>query len=174
MRTEGLSITLATVREQWDLRQAAAACARHGITTVAPWRDQVAAVGLAESARILQGHGLRVTGLCRGGRFTAADAAGRRAAIDDNRRAIDEAATLRADCLVFVVGGLPPGSRDIAGARAMVADGLAAILPQARAAGVPLAIEPLHPVYAADRSVLNTLRQALDLCDAGRGSLRTR
>ena len=84
------------------------ACVRHGITAVAPWRDQVAKIGLAESARVLADSGLRVTGLCRGGMFTAADAVGRLAAIDDNRRAIDEAATLGADCLVFVVGGLPP------------------------------------------------------------------
>jgi sugar phosphate isomerase/epimerase len=87
------------------------------------------------------------------------------AAIDDNKRAIDEAASLRADCLVLVVGGLPLGSRDIASARQMVTDGLAAILPHARAAKMPLAIEPLHPMYAADRSCVNTLEQALDLCD---------
>ena len=96
--------------------------------------------------------------------FPAADAAGRRAAIDDNRRAIDEAA-LGAECLVLVVGGLPSGSRDIFGARRMVAEGLAAILPHARAANMPLAIEPLHPMYAADRACVNTLAQALDLCD---------
>ena len=88
------------------------------------------------------------------------------AAIDDNRRAIDEAAALGADCLVLVVGGLPEGSRDIAAARDMVRDGIAAILPHARARGMPLAIEPLHPMYAADRACVNTLEQALDLCDA--------
>jgi sugar phosphate isomerase/epimerase len=109
--------------------------------------------------------GLQVTGLCRGGFFPAADAAGRRAAIDDNRRAVEEAAALRADCLVLVVGGLPAGSRDIAGARAMVTEGIAAVLPDAIAAGVPLAIEPLHPMYAADRACVNTLAQALDICD---------
>jgi sugar phosphate isomerase/epimerase len=98
--------------------------------------------------------------------FPAPDAAGRVAAIDDNRRAIDEAATLGADCLVLVVGGLPQGSRDIAGARTMVAEGLAAILPHARACNMPLAIEPLHPMYAADRACVNTLGQSLDLCDA--------
>ncbi|MBP0650552.1 TIM barrel protein, partial [Mycobacterium tuberculosis] len=93
---------------------------------------------------------VRVTGVCRGGMFPAGDAAGRQAAIDDNRRAVDEAAALAADCLVLVVGGLPLGSKDIAGARRMVADGMAALLPHARAAGVKLAIEPLHPMYAAD------------------------
>jgi sugar phosphate isomerase/epimerase len=166
IRLEALSINLATVREQWNLRQAVEACARHGITAVDPWRDQVAATGVAEAARILKDNGMQVTGLCRGGMFPAADAAGRAAAIDDNKRAIDEAATIGAACLVLVVGGLPPGSRDIAGARAMVVDGLAALLPHARACALPLAIEPLHPMYAADRACVNTLRQALDLADA--------
>ena len=165
MNTAGLSINLATVRQQWNLREAVEACARHGITAIDPWRDQVAAIGLDESARIIRDHGVQLSGYCRGGMFTAADAAGRAAAIDDNLRAIDEAAALGADCLVFVVGGLPPGSRDLAGARTMVAEGLAAILPHARAAAMPLAIEPLHPMYVADRACVNTLAQSLDLCD---------
>ena len=166
MNTQGLSINLATVRQQWNLREAVEGCARLGISAIDPWRDQVAAMGLSESARIVKDHGMRVTGYCRGGMFPAADAKGRAAAIDDNRRAIDEAAALGAECLVLVVGGLPDGSRDIAGARQMVAEGLAAVLPNARACKVPLAIEPLHPMYAADRACVNTLRQSLDLCDA--------
>ena len=161
-----LSINLATVRQQWNLREAVEACARHGITAIDPWRDQVVALGLEESARIIKHHGMRVTGYCRGGMFPVADEAGRAAAIDDNRRAIDEAATLGAECLVLVAGGLPAGSRDIAGARMMVEDGLAAILPHARASNMPLAIEPLHPMYAADRACVNTLVQSLDFCDA--------
>jgi sugar phosphate isomerase/epimerase len=165
VRTEGLSINLATVREQWNLRQAVEACARHGVRAVDPWRNQVAAAGLAEACRIVEANGMRVTGYCRGGMFPAADAAGRRAAIDDNRRAVDEAAALGAECLVLVVGSLPQGSRDIDGARAMVADGIAAVLPHARACRVPLALEPMHPMYAADRACVNTLAQALDLCD---------
>ena len=165
MGLEGLSINLATVREQFDMRQAVDACLKLGITGIAPWRDQVAKIGLDEAARIVRDNGLRVTDLCRGGMFPAPDAAGRQRAIDDNLRAIDEAAALGADCLVFVCGGLPGGSRDIAGARVMVRDGLAAILPHARACKMPLAIEPLHPMYAADRSCVNTLAQALDLCD---------
>ncbi|PWB63428.1 MAG: endonuclease [Bradyrhizobiaceae bacterium] len=165
MRTDGLSINLATVRQQWNLREAVEACARHGITAVDPWRDQVAALGLDESVRVIEDHGMRVTGYCRGGMFPAADAAGRQAAIDDNKRAIDEAAALGAECLVLVVGGLPAGSRDLPGARRMVEDGMAAILPHARAAGMPLAIEPLHPMYAADRACFNTLAQSLDLAD---------
>lgn len=158
-----LSINLATLRGAGGLRQALAACAAAGISSVAPWRDQVEEVGLDEAARLIEGHGLHVNGLCRGGMFPAPDAAGRRAAIDDNRRAIDEAAALGADALVLVVGGLPEGSRDIAAARAMVAEGLVAIAPHAQAAGVPLAIEPLHPMYAADRACVNTLGQSLDL-----------
>jgi sugar phosphate isomerase/epimerase len=160
-----LSINLATVREQWDLREAVEGCAKLGIRAVTPWRDQVERIGLRESARIIQDHGMRVTGLCRGGMFPAPTAEARQARIDDNRRAVEEAATLGADCLVLVVGGLAEGSKDIAGARGMVLDGIHAVLEEARAARMPLAIEPLHPMYAADRACVNTLKQALDLCD---------
>ena len=111
----------------------------------------MAAIGLERAARLVRDSGLRVTGLCRGGFFPAPTAEERARAVEDNRRAVDEAAALGADCLVMVVGGLPAGSRDIGAAREMVRDGLAAMLPHARAAGVPVAIEPLHPVYAADR-----------------------
>jgi sugar phosphate isomerase/epimerase len=166
MRTVGLSINLATVREQWSLREAVEACARHGIGAIDPWRDQVAATGLDEAVRIIRANGMRVTGYCRGGMFPGVDAAARAAALDDNRRAIDEAAALGAECLVLVVGGLPKGTRDLGAARAMVAEGLAALLPHARASRMPLAIEPLHPMYAADRACVNTLSHALDLCDA--------
>jgi sugar phosphate isomerase/epimerase len=164
--TPGLSINLATTRVQWTLPQAVEGCLRHGVGGIAPWRDQVHAVGLAEAARIVRASGLKVTGLCRGGMFPAQTPEKRQANLDDNRRAIEEAVELGADCLVLVVGGLPEDSRDIVGARQMVADGLAAILPEARAANMPLAIEPLHPMYAADRACVNTLCHALDLCDA--------
>ena len=155
-----LSLNTATVREQWSLAQIIDGCARHGIEGISPWRDQVARMGLAAAGRAIASHGLAVTGLCRGGFFTAPDWR------DDNRRAIEEAHALRAQCLVLVVGGLPAGSKDIAGARARVREGLASILPEARAARVPLAIEPLHPMQAADRACINTLEQALDICDA--------
>ena len=161
-----LSLNTATTRRQWSLAQAIAGCARHGIHGIAPWRDQLHEMGVEPAAHAIRGHGLTVTGLCRGGMFPAADATGRKAAMDDNLRAVDEAHALGAHCLVLVVGGLAPGSKDIAGAREQVRDGIAAILPQARKAGVPLAIEPLHPMYAADRACINTLGQALDLCDA--------
>lgn len=160
-----LSLNTATVREQWNLQQMIEACARHGIPGISPWRDKLTELGAARAASMIRANGLTVTGLCRGGMFPALDAAGRRAAIDDNLRAIDDAATIGARCLVLVAGGLPSGSRDLPGAREMVRDGIASVLDHARAAGVPLAIEPLHPMYAADRCCVNTLAQALDLCD---------
>ncbi|MBX3519117.1 MAG: sugar phosphate isomerase/epimerase [Xanthobacteraceae bacterium] len=163
MNAQGLSINLATVREQWNLGEAVEACAKLGIKAVDPWRDQVAKFGLNNSAKVIKDNGMQVTGYCRGGMFTASDAKGRAAAIDDNKHAIDEAAALGADCLVLVVGGVPQGSKDIEGARLQVAEGINAVLDHARAAKVPLAIEPLHPMYAADRACVNTLRQALDL-----------
>ncbi len=162
---EGLSINLATVREQFNLAQAVDACVKQGLRAIAPWRDQVQAVGLKEAAAIVRTNGLRVTGLCRGGMFPAADEGGRAAAIEDNKRAIDEACALEADCLVLVVGGLAKGSKDIVAARRMVLDGIAATLDHARASRMKLAIEPLHPMYAADRACINTLEQALDVCD---------
>jgi sugar phosphate isomerase/epimerase len=165
MSLANLSINLATVRPQYNLAQAVDACLAQGITAIAPWRDQVQATGLAETARIVRSNNMRVTGLCRGGAFPAAERAGLASAIEDNKRAIDEAAALHADCLVIVAGGLPDGSRDIVAARQMVADGLAAILHHARASRIRLAIEPLHPMYAADRCCINTLCHALDLCD---------
>lgn len=159
-----LSVNLATTRGAWGFAEAVDGCLRHGITAISPWRDQVAAIGLDEAARIVRSNGLRVTGLCRGGMFPAETGEGRQKSIDDNFRAIDEAAALGADCLVLVAGGLPGKSKDIVAARGMVSDGIAAMLPHARAAGVPLAIEPLHPMYAADRACVNTIDQALDIC----------
>ncbi len=162
-----LSLNWATVRTQWaDLRQTIEGCARHGIPGISVWREPLQALGLAEAARLIQDHDLTITGLCRAGLFPAADAAGRQAAIDDSKRAIDEAAAIGAQCVVVLAGGLPEGSTDLADARAQAMDGLAAILPHARASGVPLAIEPLHPMYAADRCCVNTLRHANDLCAA--------
>ncbi|WP_308250111.1 sugar phosphate isomerase/epimerase family protein [Sphaerisporangium fuscum] len=149
---------------QWTTRhlgvaEAVDGCARSGIPAIGLWRQQVAEHGLAEAAKLVRDAGLHVSSLCRGGFLTAAGAA----ALDDNRRAIDEAATLGADCLVLVVGGLPEGSRDLAGARARVAEAVGELVPYALAAGVRLALEPLHPMYCADRAVLSTLGQAVDL-----------
>lgn len=167
-----LSLNTATVRKQGDLLQIIDACARHNIRAIDPWRDQVAAVGLDRAARAVRDAGLDLSGYCRGGMFVA-DSAHRAAARDDNRRAVDEARALDAPCIVLVVGGLPqysrPGSaasKDIAAAWTQVHDGIAEMLEYARGAKMPLAIEPLHPAYAADRACVNTTRQALDLCDA--------
>jgi sugar phosphate isomerase/epimerase len=154
-----LSLNTATVKKQWNLAQIIDGCARHGIRGISPWRDQVCAVGLQESAKRIRANGVTVTGLCRGGFFTAKDWK------DDNRRAIEEAHTLGAQCLVLVVGGLPAGSKDLISARKQIAEGIAAILPEARKANMPLAIEPLHPMQAAERACINTLEQALDLCE---------
>jgi len=143
------------------LAECAEACVRHGVRWIAPWRNRVQEIGLEESVRILRGSGLGVSSLCRGGFFPAATQAKRAARIDDNRRAIDEAAELGADCLVLVCGPAP--DRDIGSARRMVADGIAAVLPHAKTRGVRLGIEPLHPMFAADRSVIVTLAEALDL-----------
>jgi len=155
-----LSLNTATVKRQWNLAQAIEGCARHGIHGISPWRDQVQELGLKNSRKLIQECGLGVTGLCRGGFFTSKDWQ------DDNRRAIEEAHELGASCLVLVVGGLPAGSKDLRGTREHVRDCLSKILPEARRANVPLAIEPLHPMQAADRACVNTLEQALDFCDA--------
>jgi sugar phosphate isomerase/epimerase len=171
-----LSINTATVRQQhgvdWPLPQILDACAERGIRAVAPWRDQVAAAGLQATAAQLRALGLELSGYCRGGMFTYTDAASMQAVRDDNRRALDEACELRAPCLVLVVGGLPgalagqAAHHDIAAARAQVSEGIAVLLEDARQRRMPLAIEPLHPMYAADRACINTLEQALDVCDA--------
>ena len=171
-----LSLNTATVRAQWSLPDIIAGCARHGIRGISPWRDQVAAAGLKDTAARIRDAGLTVSGYCRGGMFTAVDRDGRRAAQDDNKRAVEEALTVGARCLVLVVGGLPRErdgrivGKDLAGAREMVRDGLGQLLEFAQPAGMPLAIEPLHPMYAADRACVNTMAHANDLCDElGRG-----
>jgi sugar phosphate isomerase/epimerase len=170
-----LSLNTATIRKsrgaELPLSEIIEACVRRGIRAISPWRDQVAAAGLPAISRLVKTHGLELSGYCRGGMFPAVDAAGLKAARDDNRRAVDEARELNAACLVLVVGGLPGASsghaahKDIALARSQVTDGIADLLEHARAARMPLAIEPLHPMYAADRACINTLEQALDVCD---------
>ena len=166
-----LSLNTATLRKQGDLAQIVDACARHGIRAIDPWRDQVAAIGLDRAVKVVRDAGLELSGYCRGGMFTSDDAH-QQAARDDNRRAVDEAKALGAPCIVLVVGGLPqysrPGSvpsKNIGAAHAQVEDGIAELLEYAKQANMPLAIEPLHPAYAADRACVNTLRQALDICD---------
>ncbi len=166
-----IALNTATLGPRASLKDAVDGCLRHGIATLSPWRDRIAATGLHAASRLIRDSGLTVAGLCRGGMFPAADAAGRKAVREDNLRALDEAATLGAGALVLVVGSLPAGSKDISAARRQVEEGIAALLEDAREFGVRLAIEPLHPVYAAERACVNTLAQALDMCDRLGGDL---
>lgn len=159
-RLERLSLNTATVRGT-ELIGMVDACARAGIPWIAPWRHQFEEVPVEDAARAVREAGMRVSSLCRGGFFPAVTEDDRRKALDDNRRAIDEAATLGTDVLVLVCGGVV--NHDIRGSRQMVEDGIAAVAPYAAERGVKLGIEPLHPMFAADRSVVNTLRQANDM-----------
>jgi sugar phosphate isomerase/epimerase len=157
-----LSLNQITIKS-WSVREAAEGCARAGIPWIGLWRDKVAETGLKESASIVCETGLKVSSLCRGGMFPAATKADRAARIDDNRRAVDEATGLGTDVLVLVCGAAP--DRDIDAARRMVEEGIEWVLPYAEQAGVKLGIEPLHPVFAADRSVISTLAQANDIVE---------
>ncbi|OGO56009.1 MAG: hypothetical protein A2V85_04360 [Chloroflexi bacterium RBG_16_72_14] len=146
-----------------SLQQIVDQALRRGIPAIAPWRDIVQAAGVEEAGRIVRASGLRVSSLVRGGLFTATDEAGRRTAIEDNLRALEEAHALGTDCLILVCGGLI--GKDLVGSRAMVRDGIEAILPHAAAAGIRLGIEPLHPMMVTDRSVIATLGEANDLAE---------
>ncbi|WP_067970423.1 sugar phosphate isomerase/epimerase family protein [Nocardiopsis trehalosi] len=160
-RLARLSLNQATVK-RWSVGEAVDGCLRAGIPAIGLWREPVAEAGTAAAARRVRASGLRVSSYCRGGFLTGPD---RAAAIDDNLRALDEAAEVGAACLVMVVGGLPPGDRDLAGARARVADAIAELAPEAGRRGVRLALEPLHPLFCADRAVLSTLDQALGIAE---------
>lgn len=158
------SINQMTVR-QLSLPELTEACVTLGVPGVGLWRAPVQEYGVEAAAALVRDAGLAVTTLCRGGFLTAADAAGRAEALADNRAAIDEAVTLGTDTLVLVSGGLPPGERDLGAARERIADALAELAPYAGERGVRLAIEPLHPMFAADRCVVSTLDQALELAE---------
>jgi sugar phosphate isomerase/epimerase len=173
---ECLSINTATVRKSngmdLPLPKIIEACVERGIGAISPWRDQVTAAGLSVVSKLVKSHGLKLSGYCRGGMFPAVDSQATQAAELDNRMAVDEACELNAQCLVLVVGGLPgaldgkAAHKDIARSRHQVHDGIAQLLSYAKSCHMPLAIEPLHPMYAADRACINTLEQALDVCDA--------
>ncbi|MGX7828030.1 sugar phosphate isomerase/epimerase family protein [Actinokineospora sp. 24-640] len=141
----------------WSVAEAVDGCVAAGIGAIGLWREPVADVGLAAAARMVRDAGLRVSSLCRGGFFTGGDNHA------DNIAALDEAAELGTDVLVLVPGGLP--DRDIDGARRRVTDAVAALVEPARERGVRLAIEPMHPIFAADRGVISTLAQALDIAE---------
>ncbi|NNH05762.1 sugar phosphate isomerase/epimerase [Cellulomonas fimi] len=184
-----LSLNTATTKH-WTLREAVDGAVRAGLSSIGPWRDRVQEVGAEQAARIIADAGLRVSSLCRGGFLTTDDDAAARAALDDNRRAIVEAATLGTRELVMVVGGLPaatapggparpypaarPGgvrggaddpARDLVAARERVVDRIGELAPFAAGHGVRLVLEPLHPIFAADRAVISTLGQALDVAE---------
>jgi sugar phosphate isomerase/epimerase len=162
---ELLALNTATVRERWSLRETIEGCARHRFRGIAPWRDRLAQMGVKEAAKVMRDNGLSVSALWGAGMFPAPDRRGRQTAIDEVRRAIDEAAALEAGCLALVPGGIAGESKDLAGTREMVRDGIGEVLDHARSAGVPLAIEPQHPMHCATRGCVDTLAQALDLCD---------
>jgi sugar phosphate isomerase/epimerase len=165
-----LSLNQATIKHA-DLATALRVTREAGIASIGLWREPAAAVGLATAVAMVADSGLRVSSLCRGGFFT--DPARQRVALDDNRRAIEETAAFAAagapgsaPVLVLVAGGLPDGDRDLPGARARARDAVGALVDDAAAAGVVLAVEPMHPIYAADRGVISTLGQALDVAEA--------
>jgi sugar phosphate isomerase/epimerase len=157
-----LSLNQATVRNL-SAAEAAELCVRHQIPGIGLWRDAVAELGLAKTAATVRAAGLHVSSLCRGGFFTHTDQQARAAAAADNRAAVLEAAQLEADALILVSGGLVPGCRDLGLARRMIADGIADLVPFAQSAGVLLGVEPLHPMFCADRCVISRLGEAVDL-----------
>jgi sugar phosphate isomerase/epimerase len=157
-----LSINQATIKYA-SLEAALDVVADAGVSSIGLWREPVAEVGLTSAVRMVADSGLRVSSLCRGGFFTMTEGPARRDSIGENQRAIDETAALGAPTLVLVAGGLPAGSRDLAGARERVRDAIGELAPYAASAGISLAIEPLHPMYASDRAVVSTLGQALDI-----------
>ena len=149
----------------WSLPEAIQGCVDAGIGAIGVWREQLAEVGFDEGCRLVVDAGLRVSSLCRGGFFTAADPAEAQATETSNRKAIDEAAGLSAATLVLVAGGLPTGDRDLQAARDRAAFAIERLVPYAHERGVTLGIEPMNPIYAADRGVISTLGQALDIAE---------
>ncbi len=153
-------ITIST----WSVSQAVEGCVRHGIPSIALWRHKIEEAGLASCVRAVRDAGLHVSSVCRGGQFPALTQAGRQKALEENYRAVDEAASLKADSLVLVVGA--SSEVNLIDARKMVEEGVAALVPYAQQRGVKLGLEPLHPMYAAERSVLVTIGHALELASA--------
>ena len=164
-RLDLCAINTATLGYQAPVEATIEAVARAGFGGIAPWRREVEGGNAGAIARRIRDAGLTVSGYCRSTYFPATTREDFLDAVADNRRAVDDAATLGAACFVLVVGSLPAGSRDLPRARAEVEEGTALLLEHARQAGVRLALEPLHPMYANDRSCLNTIAQALDMAD---------
>lgn len=162
--TSRLSLNQRTTAE-WSLREAIDGCVRAGLPAIGVWREPVAEVGLEVAVGWVRDAGLRVSSVCRGGFFTGSDPGVRQAAHEENLRALDETAALGAPTLVLVPGGLPEGDRDLVGARERAAEAVARLAPEAGARGVRLGIEPMNPIYAADRGVVSTLGQALAIAE---------
>ena len=161
-----LSINQLTTRDQWSLPEAVDGYARAGVGAMSVWWEKLREVGAERAARVVRDAGMAVTGYCAGGMLTARAEAHRRQRLDDNRRMVDEAAAIGSSCLVALGGGLDADDRDLEAARQRALEGFAELLPHVRDAGIVLALEPLHPMVCATRSVLCTLRQANDWCDA--------
>ncbi len=149
----------------WSLREAIDGCVAAGLPSIGVWREPVAEVGLDTAVRWVRDAGLRVSSVCRGGFFTGADPAEVAAAHEANVEAVRETAALGAATLVLVPGGLPEGDKDLGAARARAAEAITALAPVAAEHGVRLGIEPMHPIFAADRGVVSTLAQALDIAE---------
>ena len=161
-----LSINQVTTRDQWSLKQAVEGYSRQGIHGIAVWRDKMMEFGSPKNTRqLLKENGMSVSGFCIGGLLTSFDEATFQKDLDEDRRIMEEAAIIESQALIFIAGGLPKGSKDIASARTRVLEGLSILLPEAKKAGVTIAIEPLHPMLAANRSVLTTMKEANDWCD---------
>ncbi|MBU9135412.1 sugar phosphate isomerase/epimerase [Burkholderia multivorans] len=158
------AINTATLGHREPLHMTIDRVARAGFGGIAPWRHEVEATDISQIARQIRALELKVTGYCRSTYFPAPTTGERAANIESNIRAVNDAAQLGAECFVMVVGGLPANSRNLSAAREMVSDGIAALMTEATKVGVRLAVEPLHPMYAAERSVINTVEQALHLC----------
>lgn len=148
----------------WDIETAAGHFAAAGVKGITVWRDALEGRNIPQTGKMLRDRGLSVVSLCRGGFFPSKDASKRKAAIDDNKRAIDEAQALGAPLIVLVCGSEP--AQPLKDSRRQISDGIQSILPHALAANIRLAIEPLHPMYADTRSAINTIGQANDLADA--------
>ena len=161
-----LSINQLTTRDRWSLPEAVDGYARAGVGAMSVWWEKLREVGAERAARVVRDAGMAVTGYCAGGMLTARAEAHRRQRLDDNRRMVDEAAAIGSSCLVALGGGLDADDRDLEAARQRALEGFAELLPHVRDAGIVLALEPLHPMVCATRSVLCTLRQANDWCDA--------
>lgn len=156
-----LSLNTATVKSQCSLEQAINLCQEYGIPAIGPWRDKLHECGVEEAAKLIREAGLKVSGLCRGGFFVADDQHN----WEDNKKAIDEAAALEADCLVIVSGGMLAHSKKLSDTHEYITEGLAKMVDYGKQQGVPIALEPLHPMYAADRCSINTLGHSLDICE---------